>query len=186
VRWLRPPRSNVGLAARPCIAVLDMPLAAINVAGPAALLVAKLHKLGERKDAPHRLIDKHAYDVYRLLVATDTRRSAPRCANCRPTSSPELRPGRRSAIWKRSSRLVPSCASLASLYDAGPARTCSSIWRGERSHGRDQAGEPIAAVSVTSLLGAIFRVDVQHRLRRRSAGQPVPIRKDERPCLPRL
>jgi Nucleotidyltransferase len=39
------------------------------VAGPAALLVAKLHKLGERQDTPARLIDKDAHDIYRLLVA---------------------------------------------------------------------------------------------------------------------
>ncbi len=43
-----------------------------NVAGPAALLVAKLHKLGERQDSPNRLVDKDAHDVYRLLVATET------------------------------------------------------------------------------------------------------------------
>lgn len=37
-----------------------------RVAGPAALLVAKLHKLGERQErAPERLVDKDAYDVYR-------------------------------------------------------------------------------------------------------------------------
>ncbi|MGH3544737.1 MAG: hypothetical protein ACRDPW_02215, partial [Mycobacteriales bacterium] len=47
--------------------------AVINVAGPAALLVAKLHKLGERADAPDRLNDKDAHDVYRLLVVTETR-----------------------------------------------------------------------------------------------------------------
>lgn len=42
----------------------------VRVAGPAALLVAKLHKLGERNDkSPARLNDKDAYDVYRLLVA---------------------------------------------------------------------------------------------------------------------
>jgi Nucleotidyltransferase len=46
--------------------------AIINVAGPAALLVAKLHKLGERVDTPARLNDKDAHDVYRLLVATET------------------------------------------------------------------------------------------------------------------
>jgi Nucleotidyltransferase len=40
-----------------------------NVAGPAALLVAKLHKLSERKAAPGRLMDKDAHDIYRLLVA---------------------------------------------------------------------------------------------------------------------
>lgn len=44
----------------------------IKVAGPAALIVAKLHKLGERQDRPERLVDKDAHDVYRLLVATDT------------------------------------------------------------------------------------------------------------------
>lgn len=46
--------------------------AIVNVAGPAALLVAKLHKLGERTDQPSRLNDKDAHDSYRLLVATTT------------------------------------------------------------------------------------------------------------------
>ncbi len=44
----------------------------INVATPAALLVAKLHKLGERQATPGRLVDKDAHDVYRLLVAMNT------------------------------------------------------------------------------------------------------------------
>ncbi len=44
----------------------------MEVAGPAALLVAKLHKIGERQNTPTRLIDKDAHDVYRLLVATET------------------------------------------------------------------------------------------------------------------
>lgn len=43
-----------------------------RVAGPAGLLVAKLHKLGERQLAPSRLVDKDAYDVYRLLFAIPT------------------------------------------------------------------------------------------------------------------
>lgn len=46
--------------------------AVINVAGPAALLVAKLHKIGERAGTPDRLNDKDAHDAYRLLVATET------------------------------------------------------------------------------------------------------------------
>jgi hypothetical protein len=50
----------------------DARSAEIEVAGPAALLVAKLHKLGERQDRPERLLDKDAHDIYRLLVATDT------------------------------------------------------------------------------------------------------------------
>jgi hypothetical protein len=35
-------------------------------------LVAKLHKLGERREQPSRLLDKDAHDVYRLLVAIPT------------------------------------------------------------------------------------------------------------------
>ena len=82
-----PPHANhatrraVGLEA----AVIDraqMPIRALDptddrevtayVAGPAALLVAKLHKLGERREQPARLLDKDAHDVYRLLVAITT------------------------------------------------------------------------------------------------------------------
>ncbi|HET8535611.1 MAG TPA: GSU2403 family nucleotidyltransferase fold protein [Solirubrobacteraceae bacterium] len=44
----------------------------VNVAGPAALAVAKLHKLGERARAQNRLVDKDAHDYYRLLRATET------------------------------------------------------------------------------------------------------------------
>ena len=42
----------------------------IAVAGPAALLIAKLHKLEERHQDAGRRSDKDALDVYRLLVAT--------------------------------------------------------------------------------------------------------------------
>lgn len=43
-----------------------------QVAGPAALMVSKLHKLGERQVTPGRLVDKDAHDLYRLLVAVPT------------------------------------------------------------------------------------------------------------------
>jgi hypothetical protein len=42
----------------------------VNVAGPAALLVAKAYKLGERLEKPERLLAKDAGDVYRLFDAT--------------------------------------------------------------------------------------------------------------------
>ena len=42
----------------------------VNVAGPAALLVAKSFKLGERLETPERLLAKDAGDVYRLFDAT--------------------------------------------------------------------------------------------------------------------
>lgn len=46
----------------------------ISVAGPAALLVAKAIKIGERTSTTGRAVDKDALDVYRLLraVPTDT------------------------------------------------------------------------------------------------------------------
>jgi hypothetical protein len=44
----------------------------VRVAGPAALLVAKLHKIAERVTAPHRLNDKDAHDIYRILIDVDT------------------------------------------------------------------------------------------------------------------
>jgi hypothetical protein len=44
----------------------------VRVAGPAALLVAKLHKILERVGTPRRLNDKDAHDAYRLLRAFDT------------------------------------------------------------------------------------------------------------------
>jgi Nucleotidyltransferase len=56
----------------------DLRQATINVAGPAALLISKLHKLGERSNDPGRLLDKDAHDIYRLLVATDLRQLAAR------------------------------------------------------------------------------------------------------------
>lgn len=47
---------------------------AVAVAGPAALLVAKLHKIAERVAEPEqrRLDDKDALDIVRLLQATET------------------------------------------------------------------------------------------------------------------
>lgn len=44
----------------------------VRVAGSAALLVAKVHKLAERMDTPRRLEDKDAHDIYRILVGIDT------------------------------------------------------------------------------------------------------------------
>lgn len=43
-----------------------------RVAGPAALLVAKVHKIAERVASPARLVDKDAHDIYRVLVDTET------------------------------------------------------------------------------------------------------------------
>jgi hypothetical protein len=51
----------------------DQRVFAMRVAGPAALLISKMHKLGERRDTDiERLVDKDAHDVYRLLSAVPT------------------------------------------------------------------------------------------------------------------
>jgi hypothetical protein len=44
----------------------------VAVAGPAALLAAKLHKIAERVDTPGRREDKDALDILRLLQAVPT------------------------------------------------------------------------------------------------------------------
>ncbi len=44
----------------------------VSVAGVAALMVAKLHKIAERKDVPERIQDKDGLDVLRLLRFADT------------------------------------------------------------------------------------------------------------------
>ena len=79
--------------------------AVINVAGPAALLVAKLHKLGERVDTPDRLNDKDAHDIYRLLVATaDPRSRRDHRSSFTLTRSPKRPRHRRWATWSNSSQ----------------------------------------------------------------------------------
>ncbi len=44
----------------------------MNVAGPGALLVAKIHKIADRSSTPDRLIGKDALDVLRLLQCVST------------------------------------------------------------------------------------------------------------------
>lgn len=50
----------------------DSRFVTMNIAGPGALLVAKIHKIAERADKPHRLSDKDSFDMLRLLQATET------------------------------------------------------------------------------------------------------------------
>lgn len=44
----------------------------VAIAGPAALLVAKIHKIAERVDKPDRLVEKDALDVLRLFRVVPT------------------------------------------------------------------------------------------------------------------
>lgn len=54
----------------------------IRVAGPAALFVAKTHKIAERRDDSDRVRDKDALDVYRLLRSGSTDDIAARLRHC--------------------------------------------------------------------------------------------------------
>ena len=47
------------------------------VAGPSALIVAKMHKISDRVEDGLRRNDKDAHDVYRMLVACRTHDLAP-------------------------------------------------------------------------------------------------------------
>jgi len=51
----------------------DQRVITVDVAGPAALLVSKLHKIAEREEQLERRDDKDAHDVYRLLRGVDTK-----------------------------------------------------------------------------------------------------------------
>lgn len=51
---------------------LDRRGVSMRVAGPGALVVAKVHKIAERASGPQRISDKDALDTLRLLQATET------------------------------------------------------------------------------------------------------------------
>lgn len=52
----------------------------VKVAGPAALLIAKIRKITERLGTPNRLNDKDAHDTFRLLSSFSSTDLATRCA----------------------------------------------------------------------------------------------------------
>lgn len=53
----------------------------IGVAGYTALLVAKVHKIGDRAERPDRLVDKDAGDILRLFMSTTPQNVAQRLTN---------------------------------------------------------------------------------------------------------
>lgn len=109
----------------------------VRVAGSAALLVAKLHKLEERRDNPRRRDDKDAHDVYRILVATATE---------------ELAANFRALLASGVSGQVTAAAldALAELFASG------SDAMGATMAGRAEAGigDPAQTALAASLLAA--------------------------------
>jgi hypothetical protein len=125
----------------------------VRVAGPGALLVAKLHKIGERSEEEgKRLRGKDAHDLYRLMVAVST---------------PELAERIALLIADPFSKAVTEKALdyLAELFAAGPDAVGSTM------AGRAEAGvgEPatIAAASA-ALAGDLLEAVEQQRLSPRS------------------
>ena len=109
----------------------------VLVAGPAALIVAKLHKIEERAKAPDRLVDKDAHDLYRILVATTTEQLA--------SSFTMLRfDDLAGTVTEEAIDL------LASLFASGPDAV-GSVMAGRTEEG---VGEPETVANQTSILAA--------------------------------
>ncbi len=108
----------------------------VRLAGPGALLVAKLHKIGERRTREGaRLRDKDAHDIYRLLVAVDTADLAQRLSLLRRESFS-------AAVTEQ------ALDYLAKLFAAGPDADGSTM------AGRAEAGvgEPATVAASVSVL----------------------------------
>lgn len=116
----------------------------VRVAGSAALLVAKLHKLNERLETPRRQDDKDAHDIYRILVASDTHDLA----------------GVISALLSNElSREVTAQAlqALRMLFATGPdARGSTMAGRAERA-----VGDPHQVALASSILAADLLMEVE-------------------------
>jgi Nucleotidyltransferase len=104
-----------------------------NVASPAALLVAKLHKLGERQSRPDRLLDKDAHDLYRRLVAVSTEHLA--LSTSRLLANDFAGP-----VTEQAMRF------LAGMFAAGPEAT-GSVMAGRAEEGIGDPAFVAAAVS---------------------------------------
>jgi hypothetical protein len=115
----------------------------VRVAGPGALLVAKLHKIGERdEDGGDRLVDKDAHDLYRLLVAIDTAELAEVVSRLRRNAFSG--PATDEAL-----------GYLDDLFAAGP-EAIGSAMAGRAESG---VGEPtVVAASVAALAADLLRV----------------------------
>ncbi len=106
-----------------------------NIAGPAALLVAKLHKLGERQATPGRLVDKDAHDLFRLLVAIPTERLADTLRRLRNDELAE--PATHQAL-----------TYLDTLFAAGP-KALGAVMAGRAEEG---VGDPTTVAASAALL----------------------------------
>lgn len=120
----------------------DARVVTAKVAGPAALLVSKLHKLGDRADQPGRLVDKDAHDIYRLLVAAETPALAGRL---RELSDDEL----------AGPVTVSAIVYLRELFAAPTALGAVMAGRAEQTAGDPEAATVAAVLLTGGLLAAL-------------------------------
>jgi Nucleotidyltransferase len=115
---------------------------AVRVAGPAALLTAKLHKLGERAEDGARLNDKDAHDVYRLLRVAEPRELAEtvRRLQSEPVSAEVT---------------TKAMAYLESLFRSADATGSRMAGRAEERLGDPEFVAAAVAVLVSDLLDAL-------------------------------
>jgi hypothetical protein len=118
---------------------------AARIAGPAALLVAKLHKIGERQATPGRLVDKDAHDLYRLLRVIPTSRFA--------STLPGLAQDELAGIATKQ-----ALTYLNDLFAAGPD-ALGSIMAGRAEEG---VGDPDIVSASVSLLAQDLLVAIDH------------------------
>ncbi len=109
----------------------------LKVAGPAALLVAKTHKIAERIGDPGRLTDKDAHDVYRLLSATQT-----------PRLALDLTALRRNPVSHDCTEYA--IEQIATPFASGPA----AIGAAMAGRAEAQVGDPDVVATATALLAA--------------------------------
>lgn len=115
-----------------------------RVAGPASLLVAKMHKIGERAVRnPDRLVAKDAHDVYRILVAIETEELATRLS------------------WLLADELAGDVTTqamhyLRDLFADGPTAVGSSL----AGLAEEGVGDPEVASAATSALAADLAASV--------------------------
>jgi hypothetical protein len=110
----------------------------VRVAGLAALLVAKLHEVGERAlENPDRLIDKDAHDIYRILVDGATEELA---ATVTRLAADEL----------AGSVTLKAIGYLRELFAAGPDATGSEM----AGRAEEGIGDPAFVSQSVSFLAA--------------------------------
>lgn len=117
--------------------VTDDRVRMLKVAGPAALLIAKTHKIAERIGDPGRLTDKDAHDVYRLFSAIET----PRLAR-------DLTALRQNPVSHDSTEYA--IKQITTLFAAGPAALGAAM----AGRAEEQVGDPDVVSTATALLAA--------------------------------